>query len=234
MKLTYIFNSLELVVFSTFKTRHMKIQALLEPFFETIFEPALMHELETASQLIHVPKDSEIMDVGSEIKGIPVIVEGTIKIMREDENGNEILLYYVEAGDTCAMTLNCCVNKMKSSVRAIVEEDSKIVLFPLEKMDEWLIKYESWRRFILGSYQARFNEMLSAFDMLAFKKLDERLWGYLVDKVKITGSLELPITHHTVAEELNTSRVVISRLLKQLEQQNKLKLHRNKIELFEY
>jgi CRP/FNR family transcriptional regulator len=121
-----------------------------------------------------------------------------------------------------------------SQIRAVVEEDARLVMVPTEKMEEWIVKYRTWRSFVLNAYNNRMNELLGAIDALAFKKLDERLWIYLTDKVKITSSTMLSVTHNEVAYELNSSRVVISRLLKQLENQGKIKMHRNSIEVLDF
>lgn len=208
----------------------MTKEALRLQFYQ-FTEEELIDELLRFGQAKIIQKDQEIVDYGQAIPGIPLLLSGSIKIMREDDKGNELLLYYVESGDTCAMTLSCCMHNATSEIRAVAEEETEVFIVPLAKMEEWLIKYGSWRRFILNSYQNRLSELLQAVDTIAFKNLDERLWLYLVDKVKISGNMDLQLTHHQIADELNSSRVVISRLLKQLEQTGKVILHRNKIEL---
>lgn len=202
--------------------------------FSYLFENELLNEIEKYGKIKTFKANSLILDVGEKISHMPLLLKGAVKIMREDEQGDELLLYYLESGDTCAMTLTCCMGNAKSEIRAICEEDTEAIFIPVEKMDEWMIKYKSWRSFVLASYHARTQEMLEAIDSLAFMKLDQRLYKYLTDKVKISGSLELEFTHQQIAEELHSSRVVISRLLKQLERDEKIKLHRNKIVLTEY
>src|SRR5690606_15541122 len=154
-----------------------------------------------------------------------------IKIMREDLDKGELLLYFLERGDTCSMTLNCCLGDKKSEIRAIGETDGTVAMIPISKMEEWMGKYRSWRAFVMESYNIRFNEMLSAIDHIAFMKMDERLYNYLLDKKKITGSSIISQTHQEIASNLNSSRVVISRLLKFLENEGLVKLNRNSIEL---
>ncbi len=199
-----------------------------------LFEEELLKEIELYGKIRQFDVNTLIIDVGQKIEFMPLLLEGAIKIMREDDQGDELLLYYLESGDTCAMTLTCCMGNTKSEIRAIAEEPTELIFIPVQKMDEWMVKYKSWRNFVLQSYQSRLGEMLEAIDSLAFMKLDQRLYKYLTDKVKISGSLELEYTHQQIAEELHSSRVVISRLLKQLEKDGKIKILRNKIQMKEY
>ena len=172
-----------------------------------------------------------MIDIGESIKHIPLILDGVIKIVREDDSGDELLLYFVEFGNTCAMTLNCCLDQSKSEIRALCESDVSLIMIPVNLMDLWLTKYKSWRTFIFENFQNRLNEMLKAIDALTFLKLDDRLRNYLEEKVKHTNDNKLHITHLEIATDLNSSRVVISRLLKQLENEGLLKLGRNTISL---
>ena len=144
------------------------------------------------------------------------------------------ILYYLEKGETCSMTMTCCLGHKKSEIRAIAETDAKLIMIPIQKMEEWSGKYKSWRNFVFESYNIRLNEMLEAIDALAFMNLEERLYKYLKDKVKILSSPNLSTTHQEIATELHTSRVVISRVLKSLEIQEKIKIHRNKIEVLQF
>lgn len=202
--------------------------------FGYLFDEELIQSIAEVGISRQYRKDDIIIDIGQELNYIPLLLEGNIKIMREDENGHEILLYVLERGDTCAMSLICCMKKSKSKIRASADKDSKIILIPVQYMTEWFQKNESWRNFILQSYQIRFNEMLETIDTLAFMKMDERIHKYLKDQVKLNGSNELEITHQKISDDLNTSRVVVSRLLKQLEDEKKIKTGRNKIEVLEY
>ncbi|OIQ29572.1 MAG: Crp/Fnr family transcriptional regulator [Bacteroidetes bacterium MedPE-SWsnd-G2] len=202
--------------------------------FEFLFDKNLINEIAEVGVLKSFQKDDIIIDIGQELKFIPLLISGNIKVLREDKNGNELLIYVLESGDTCAMSLTCCMAKSKSKIRAVADKESTLVMIPIEKMQEWFHSNESWRNFILQSYQIRFNEMLETIDTLAFLKMDERLYKYLVDQVKLNGSEIINNTHQNIAEDLHTSRVVISRLLKQLENENKIKLNRNRIEVIEY
>jgi CRP/FNR family transcriptional regulator len=169
--------------------------------------------------------------VGDAMTSIPIILSGSIKISRENDNGDELLLYYIEGGDTCAMTLQCCVRQMKSEIRATSMEDSVLLMLPTEMMELWMHKYKSWREYILQSYHVRLTELMETIDAIAFMRLDERLLKYLTDQAKLLGSLEIHHTHQQIAEDLHSSRVVISRLLKQLEIKGVIILKRNKIVL---
>ncbi|MEL4308174.1 Crp/Fnr family transcriptional regulator [Joostella sp. CR20] len=206
----------------------------LQQQFGYLFNETILNELNTIGQTKQYTKNEIIMDVHQELTAIPLVINGSIKVLREDENGNELLLYFLEKGDTCAMSLTCCLKHAKSKIRAIADTDAEILFIPSEKMEKWFNTEPSWRNFILQSYQIRFNEMLETIDTLAFLKMDERLEKYLTDKVKVQGDTTLQITHQEIAEDLNTSRVVVSRLLKQLENQNIIKLSRNKIEVLNF
>lgn len=206
----------------------------LKEAYGYLFEEELLKEIELHGKIREYDTNALIIDVGQKIEFMPLLLTGAIKIMREDELGDELLLYYLESGDTCAMTLTCCLGNSKSEIRAVAEEPTELIFVPVQKMDDWMVKYKSWRNFVLQSYQSRLGEMLEAIDSLAFMKLDQRLYKYLTDKVKISGSLEVEYTHQQIAEELHSSRVVISRLLKQLEKDGKINILRNKIQMKEF
>jgi len=207
------------------------MKEILEQAYGYIFEEALLQEIEKVAIYKEFKADDNLIEIGDYIKSMPLLLHGAIKILREDENGDELLLYFLERGDTCAMTLTCCMGKSKSKIRAIAENDGAMLMIPVEKMEEWLTKYKTWRNFVFESYNVRMNEMLEAIDTLAFMNLDERLYKYLTDKAKVIGNTEINNTHQQIAYDMHTSRVVISRLLKSLEIQGKIKLHRNKIEI---
>lgn len=198
-----------------------------------LFEDSLLEEIGRTGMLKKVPEGFLLMDIGESIKAMPLILSGAIKILREDEKGNELLLYFIEKGDTCAMTLSCCVGHAKSEIRAVAETDTTLVMIPVEKMESWMAAYKSWRQFILQSYHDRLMEMLETIDSIAFLKMDERLLRHLRDKAMITHDDLIQTTHQEIAQDLNTSRVVVSRLLKKLENQGKIQLHRNSIKVIE-
>lgn len=202
--------------------------------FDRQFDASIINGISEFGIIKHFEKDDIILDIGQNLTHIPLLLSGHIKVLREDANGSELLLYVLEMGDTCSMSLTCCMAKSKSKIRAVADKDSSVIMIPNQKMSEWFHNNESWRNFILNSYQIRFNEMLETIDTLAFMKMDERLFKYLTDHGKLNASSTISKTHQEIAEDLNTSRVVISRLLKQLENENKITLSRNKIELLKY
>ncbi len=194
-----------------------------------LFEAALLSEINQVGTFKEIPEGFKIMEIGEYVKAMPLLVSGAIKILREDNDGDELLLYFLEKGDTCAMTLACCIGQTKSEIRAIAETDTKSIMVPIQKMEEWSAKYKSWRNYVFESYHTRLNEMLDTIDSIAFLKMDERLIKYLKEKRRISKDNTIRNTHQEIAYELHTSRVVISRLLKKLENLNKIELHRNHI-----
>ena len=161
------------------------------------------------------------------------ILSGSVKILRADSEGREALLYYLGGLDSCAMSLSCCLDRRQSEITAIADEKTKLIAVPVEKIDEWITKYATWRQFVFMTYQKRFEDLLGVIDQIAFQKLDERLLGLLNRKSKQCGCSVFNITHEELGQELATSREVISRLLKQLERLGRVKLSRNKIELID-
>nr|WP_315153450.1 Crp/Fnr family transcriptional regulator [uncultured Flavobacterium sp.] len=206
---------------------------LLQKNYGHIFEKELIDEIAQVSVLKDFKEGDVLIDFGDYIKKMPLLISGAIKIMREDLDEGEMLLYFLEKGETCAMTMACCIGDTKSEIRAVAENDGQVIMIPVNKMEEWLGKYKSWRNYVFSSYNNRLKEMLSAIDNLAFMNMDERLFSYLLEKVKINNSNRILSTHQDIAYDLNTSRVVISRLLKALEKKGKIKLHRAYIELLD-
>lgn len=210
------------------------IREKLEEYYSVVFEKELLDEISSVGSYKKVKENDLLLDIGDTFHHIPLILTGAIKISRETKKGDEIVLYFLERGDTCTITFGSGIQSNKSKVRGIAEKDSELIFIPVEKLEEWMIKYASWRSFVIDSYDIRLNEMLEAIDTLAFLKMDERLYKYLIDKVQIMRSTELTTTHQEIAVDLNTSRVVVSRLLKQLENEGKIKLFRNKIEILDF
>lgn len=198
-----------------------------------LFEDALLDEIEACGKYKSIPKGQTIMDIGEPISHMPLLLNGAIKILREDEQGDELLIYFLEKGDTCAMTFSCCIGKSKSEIRAVTESETELLMIPVQNMEVWMGKYKSWQQFILDSYHTRMMELLETVDTLAFMRLDERLLKHLQDKAKVTHDENIQTTHQDIALDLHTSRVVISRLLKKLEKEGKLAMHRNHIKVLE-
>jgi CRP/FNR family transcriptional regulator len=196
-----------------------------------LFEDALINEILEVGTFKEVPEGFKLMEIGSYIRSMPLLVSGAIKVLREDHNGDELLLYYLEKGETCSMTMTCCMGQTKSEIRAIAETDTKLIMIPVQKMDLWSSKYKSWRNFVFESYHNRLNEMLNTVDNIAFHNMDERLFNYLKEKARINKDNIIHNTHQEIAYELHSSRVVISRLLKKLENRGGIELYRNHIKI---
>ena len=196
-----------------------------------IFEPKLLEEIEAFGTWQSFKDGDVIIDYGKYIRMMPIVLKGTIKVYRLDEIGNEILLYYLSSSESCSMAYSCCVEAKKSEIKAIAEEDVELMAIPHEKLDEWLCVYPSWKNYIMRSFNERFIELLKSVESIAFHKLDERLIAYLKEKRRVTGSGVIKASHYLIADELSTSRVVISRLLKHLENDKKIIMYRSEIKL---
>jgi len=199
--------------------------------FKHIFEPELLKEFEDKAKHIFVKEGDIILDIGQTVRIIPIVLSGTLKISRVDDNGHELLLYYVSPKESCAMTFTCCMQQFPSEVKAVAEDDVEFLAIPISTMDEWMMKYPTWKSFVMKTIRARFNELLKTIDQIAFQKLDERLIHYLKEKSKATGSSLINLSHEQIANEMASSREVISRLLKKLENDKRLLLYRNQIKL---
>ena len=204
---------------------------LLNQIYGPLFEEALIEEIVQVAMLKEFKEGDVIIDFGDYIKKMPLLLSGAIKILREDFDEGELLLYFIEKGDTCSMSMACCIGDTKSEIKAVAETDGQVVMIPVMYMELWLGKYKSWRNYVFASYNNRLKEMLTAIDNLAFMNMDERLINYLFDKAKINNSKEIHNTHQEIAYDLHTSRVVVSRLLKALENEGKIRLNRASIEL---
>ncbi len=209
------------------------MKSSLEESFGSVFEKPLLQDILENGRLAKVENGTIVITIGQYIKGMPLVISGALKVLREDEDGDELLLYYLERGDTCSMTMACCLGDTKSAIRAVAETDVELVMVPIAKMEEWMGKYRSWRNFVFESYHDRFNELLGTVDSIAFKNMDQRLAAYLKEKARVSKTNHIRSTHQEIAYDLHTSRVVVSRLLKKLEHLGRIKLHRNHIELFD-
>ncbi|WP_333862245.1 Crp/Fnr family transcriptional regulator [Sphingobacterium sp.] len=201
----------------------------IEEAYKGILEPELIQEIEKNAILKTFHEGDLIIDTNQYIKSMPLLLEGAIKIVREEEDKGELLLYYLEKGQTCTMSIACCLGNKKSEIRALAEKNTTVAMIPNELVSLWMGKYPSWRNFIISSYSSRMEEMLQAIDSLAFSNMEERIINYLQAKVKLNDDRILTLTHQDIASDLNTSRVVVSRILKKLEQEDKIVLLRNEI-----
>lgn len=203
----------------------------LEQIVEFRTSPELITKLKQYSTEKMYREGEVILDENSSIRAIPIVTKGTLKVMRTEEDGREILLYYIKAGESCIMSFLGGMHDEKSKVKAEVEEDAEILFLPMEKVSLFIKEYPEWLDYIFRLYHKRFEELLEIINAIAFKKMDERLLNLLHKKEELSGSKILSITHEQLANELGTARVVVSRLLKQLEENGNLQLGRNKITL---
>lgn len=200
---------------------------------QQLFEPELFQQFTQQAELRHFKEGDTILQLGQRISSIPIVKNGAIRVMRKGDNGENLLLYFLESADTCSVTLKCCSGGKNSDIIAIAETDVDVYLLPSDKMNIWLQQYQSWREYILNSYSQRIEELLHAVDVLAFQQLDERLLQLLKDKAIFKSNNLLNITHQELAENLHTNRVVVSRLLKKFELHGTVKLGRNSVEVLE-
>ena len=198
---------------------------------KSIFEPQLIQEIQQFGIFQTFKEGDLIMDYGKYVRMMPIVLKGTVKVYRLDEKENEILLYYLSSNESCSMAYSCCLEAKKSEVKAVAEDNVELIAIPHVKLDDWLCTYPSWKNYIMRSFNERFIELLKSIESIAFHKLDERLIGYLKEKQRLSGSSVIKASHGLIADELATSRVVISRLLKQLENDKKIILYRSEIKL---
>jgi CRP/FNR family transcriptional regulator len=193
--------------------------------------PELVEKLEQYSIRKEYEAGSIILNEKAYIRSIPIVTKGTLKVIRTDEDGKEILLYYIKAGESCIMSFLGGLHNETSKVKAEVEENAEILFLPLDKVSLFIKEYPQWLDYIFRLYHKRFEELLEIVNAIAFKKVDERMLALIIKKTELTGNKTLNVTHEQLANELGTARVLVSRLLKQLEEIGKVKLGRNKITL---
>jgi CRP/FNR family transcriptional regulator len=197
---------------------------------DPFFEPELQKEIQQIGIKKTFQAHEQIIREGQFISNFPLILKGLIRVSRTNNDGNELLLYYLKENEVCAMSLTCCMARQTSNINAIAEQETKVILLPVEMLDIWISKYPGWKQFVMQSFQNRFREMIDTLDAVAFMKLDERLLRYFIDRYKKTGEKTFSGTHQYLALQLNSSREVISRLLKKLENDKKIEISRNFID----
>lgn len=194
------------------------------------FEKELQEEILKAGIFKSFQPNDVLIREGQFITSFPLILKGLIRVTRNNDDGNELLLYYLKQNEVCAMSLTCCMTNLTSNVKAVAEEETEVIMLPVEMLDNWMCKYPGWKQFVMQTFQNRFRELIDTIDSIAFLKLDERLVRHLIDRNRTSGVTTLNETHQDLALRLNTSREVISRLLKKLEKEGKIKLSRNFID----
>lgn len=208
----------------------MDIKETLSHSLHFFSEQALKEEIVDHGKLVRVGPGTSILTNGSYVKTIPVLVSGLVKVIRE-EQGKEILIYYIYPQEGCIVSVYCGMNEVKSHVKAIAEDETTALILPSRLLADWQRKYPSFNQFILNLYQKRFDDVLNAFNALAFQSLDQRLLSFLTSKSEALKDDRIYITHQELADEMGTARETVSRLLKKLEVDEKVKLHRGWIEL---
>jgi CRP/FNR family transcriptional regulator, anaerobic regulatory protein len=198
---------------------------------DSLFQTLLKDEVSAYGQLKKFPAGSVILQEDSYIKAIPLVLNGSLKVMRTDQEGHEILLYYIIPGESCIMSFLGGIHHETSKIKAVVEEDAEILFIPVEKASEWVKKFPEWADFIFKLYHKRFEELLTAVNAIAFQKLDMRLLQLLKQKADLYQTKELKITHQQLADELGTAREAVSRVMKQMENEGLVVLSRNKVTL---
>ena len=203
----------------------------MPPYFSGMFtDLKLQREFDSVVVRKSLPAGTELMRTGDTITHIPIVERGSLRILAQDAEGHERFLYHIMPGESCAMSLTCSGTKRISSVMAVVEEDADLLMVPARYMEEWMI-YPEWRRFVNDTQAQRFGELLETIEVVAFSKLDEQLWNYLVKRVQATGNHVLKVTHQDIANELNSPREVITRLLSQLQRRGRVTVARGAIEV---
>ena len=198
---------------------------------DSIFtDPKLLAEIEKYARHRTVEKDAVLIVPGADIVFVPIVQQGVLRIVRENEEGREIFLYHLYPGQTCAMAINCCQAGRKSMVKAIAEDETEVLQVPVKMVEEWF-KYPEWKTFVNSTYSNRFAELIEVIDLIAFSNMDEQLLHYLQERAKAANTSALYITHQQIADELHTRREVISRLLRTMEEKDLVRLGRNTIEL---
>ena len=195
------------------------------------FEPELMNEIIANGVIKTIPAGEALMRTGQFIKSTMLILEGNVKVFRENEDGGEFLMYFLQPGEACAISIICAAKTEASRVMAKTTEETTVLMIPLQLLDRWMLDYKSWYHFVLSTYRNRFDELLVLIDQVAFRNMDERLRSYLERHAKVHNSSIISLSHQQIADELNSSREVVSRLLKKMEQRNMVILHRNAVEL---
>jgi len=216
-------------ILSTFAKKVMVEEETVKkrfPFFEAGLRRALIGE----GTYKEFPVDQELIREQQYIRSFPIVIEGLIKVCRTDEAGKELLLYYLKAGEVCTVSLICCMDRTRSRVKAVTEEPTSVILVPVENLDQWLTRFQTWKEYVMHSMQQRFDELLETIESMAFMKMDERLEKFFTDRFRSTGAMVYEGSHQQIAHALNSSREVISRLLKQMERKGLVTLSRNRVD----
>ncbi len=193
-------------------------------------DPALLVEIEKYARYKSFKKGEVLINAGDAIVFIPLVIKGSIRVIREDYDGAESYLYHLYPGQTCAMSLTCCQSRKKSMIKAIAEDDTEILQIPVAQTEDWF-KYPEWKSYISNNYTNSFSELIQVIDLIAFSNMDKQLIHYLEERSKALRTRLLDITHQEIADELHVHRETISRLLRVMEDKNLVRLGRTNIEV---
>ncbi|MCD6023203.1 MAG: Crp/Fnr family transcriptional regulator [Fibrobacteria bacterium] len=204
---------------------------ILPAHFQDVLGPDLSAEIAAKARTRHLAAGESLLEPGTMVTAMPIVLSGLLKVSRVDEAGRALFLYHLGPEESCAMTFTCCMDRQASEIQAVAEEDAEVLLVPVEAMGDWLVRFPAWKAFVMRTVRERFNELLRTIDQIAFQNLDQRLVAYLKEKARAAGGTLVNLSHEKIAEELATSRVVVSRLLKKLEGDGKVVLFRNQVKL---
>ncbi len=202
--------------------------------FPLFTDDELLEALTKEGRLQAFAAGDYVMDKGMPVEYIPLLLKGSLRIMRRDDEDRELLLYYLRAGETCASSLTCCMDQSVSEVEALAEEDTEVLNIPAHLVNDWMDKFPEWKAFVMRIYHDRFQELMETIDAIAFQQLDERLIRYFNERIDNQGGDPvIKASHQEIANDLHSSREVISRLLKQMEKKGMVKLGRNRVEVLD-
>lgn len=193
-------------------------------------DPDLNAAIEKNARQKTFKKGEVLVKPGDEIIFIPIVLKGSVRIIRQDSDGSEVFLYHLYPGQTCAMSLTCCQAGKKSIIKAVAESDTEVLQIPVKLTEDWF-KYPEWKAYISNNYNNRFTELMQVIDLIAFSNMDKQLLHYLEERSKALNSRVLDVTHQEIADELHAHREAISRLLRTMEQKKLVRLGRNNIEV---
>ena len=198
-----------------------------------IFEdPQLRQEIELHAQTMHCEEGKVLMQPGIQIRFVPLVTKGCIRVLRQNDDGAETFLYHIMPGETCALSLSCCTAHRASGVKTVCEQDTELLAIPIRFVEEWY-RFTEWREFVASTYQKRFDRLLEVIDDIAFRNLDERLWSYLVARSEAQGSKILRITHEDIAQEMGIQREAVTRLMRKLKEIGRIETSRNEIHILD-
>jgi CRP/FNR family transcriptional regulator, anaerobic regulatory protein len=206
------------------KPEQQQLRELFPQLEETLYE-----ELEKYGEVKQIPAGTTLLRTGQTIRAMLLVLDGVVKLYQEDEEGDEFFIYHIQPGQACAVSMVCAYAQEKSQVTAKAVTDVTVLAIPVQYMDTWLARYKSWHYFVIKTYRARYEELLKTVNEIAFKNMDQRLEFYLKNQVRQFGP-HVKLTHQDIATDLNSSREVISRLMKKMEKNGWIIIHRNSFE----